>query len=85
MSMNTTYRWELKEEHYKGIDILQEHYGKKIASSNLPTKGNESYYKEIIKELQSIKDYAYYTTKQRIWLNDLRLSYMMDKKIDPSI
>ena len=34
MSMNTTYRYELKEEHYRGIAILQEHYGKKIASSN---------------------------------------------------
>ena len=81
MSMNTTYRYELKEEHYKGINILQEHYGKKDKSSN----ENESFHKEIIQRLQSIKDYAYYTTKQRIWLNDLRLSYMMDKKDDPSI
>lgn len=85
MSMNTIYRYELKEEHYRGIDILQEHYGKKIASSNPPTKGNKSFYRETIKRLQSIKDYAYYTTKQRIWLNDLRLRYMMDKKDDPSI
>ena len=69
--MSTRYRYELKEEHNKGINSLQEHYGKKIASEN----ENESFYKEIIKELQSIKDYAYYTTKQRIWLNDLRLSY----------
>lgn len=83
--MITIYRYELKEKHYKGINILQEHYGKKIASSNPPTKGNKCFYRERIKRLQSIKDCAYYTTKQRIWLNNLRLSYMKDKKIDPSI
>ena len=79
--MSTIYRYELKEHHYRGISILQEHYGKKIASSN----ENESFHKEIIQRLQSIKDYPYYTTKQRTWLNDLRLSYIMDKKDDPSI
>ena len=80
--MSTIYRYELKEHHYRGISILQEHYGKKIASSN----ENESYfYKSIIQTLQSIKNYPYYTTKQRTWMNDLRLSYIMDKKNDPSI
>ena len=70
------YRYEMKEEHYKGIDILQGYYGKKISTSN---KEHKESIKEKIKRLQEIKDKSYYTTLQRIWLNDLRLSYIMDK------
>ena len=76
--MSTIYKYELKEEHYRGINILQEYYGKKIASSN-----SLSEKKRIESNLYFLEEMNYqkeYTTSNKIRLNYMRDEY---QKNDP--
>lgn len=77
------YKHQFEEWHYKGISTLQDHYGKKLSTSN--KKSNKALYKKVLEKLDRIKEKQLYTTNEQLWLNNLRTSYILDKKIDPSI
>ena len=79
------YKYELEEHHYKGISKLQEYYGKKISTSN------DNYIirwaEQCLDYLTKIKEGQFYTTKQKLFLNNCRDEYLIDKekKSTPSI
>ena len=76
------FKHQFEEWHYKGISKLQDHYGKKIATSN--KKSNKAVWKKVLERLHEIKQKQLYTTKEKIWLNNLREHYLLDKKTTPS-
>ena len=71
------YKYKLEDYHYKGISILQRYYGQKLSSSKGLEKRN---LKNTLDALKKIKKQALYTTKQKIYLNNLRAEYILDKK-----
>ena len=71
------YKYKFEDYHYKAISILQRHYGQKLSSS----KGLEKrWLKNTLDTLKKIKRQALYTTKQKLFLNDLRSEYLLSKK-----
>ena len=70
------YKYKFQDYHYKGISVLQEYFGKKISSS----KGLEKrWLKNTLDTLKKIKKQSLYTTKQKLFLNDLRSEYLLSK------
>lgn len=67
-------KYQFKEAHYKGISILQEYYGKKISTSNGDKAGMK------LSFLKEMKDKQFYTTREKIMLNDMRKEYLLSKK-----
>ena len=73
----TIYKYTFKDYHYKGISRLQDYYGKKLSSSKGLKKRN---LKNTLDALKKIKKQTLYTTQQKIYLNNLRAEYILDKK-----
>lgn len=71
------YKYKLYDIHYKGISTLQRYYGKKLNTSN-DENPEETQHK--LKWLAEVKKGQYYTTKQKIYLNNLRAEYLFNKK-----
>jgi hypothetical protein len=71
-------KYILREEHYKGISLLQRYYGKKLTTSN------EDYLirtaKDCLSILEEIKKGQFYTPQQRVQLNGMREEYLLSKK-----
>jgi hypothetical protein len=81
MHNGNIYKYELKDYHYNGISKLQEYYGKKIATSN------DNYIirwaEQCLDYLTEIKEGQFYTTKQKLFLNNCREEYLLSKKSTP--
>ena len=75
------YQYDITIEHDKGIQVLQDHYRKRISTST--KKSNRALYKKVISTLQVIKDKKVYSTMEKIWLNNIRDNYTADKKSTP--
>lgn len=73
----TIYKYKLYDIHYKGISTLQRYFGKKLNTSN-DENPEETQHK--LKWLAEVKKGQYYTTKQKIYLNNLRAEYLFNKK-----
>ena len=71
-------QYDITIEHERGIQILQDHYKKRISTST--KKSNRALYKKVIKTLQEIRDKKFYTTAEKIWLNDVRLNIIEIKR-----
>ena len=71
------YKYKLYDIHYKGISTLQRYFGKKLNTSN-DENPQETEHK--LKWLSEVKKGQYYTTQQKIYLNNLRAEYILDKK-----
>ena len=71
------YKYKMEDIHYKGISTLQRYYGKKLNTSN-DENPEETQHK--LKWLAEVKKGQYYTTKQKIYLNNLRAEYLFNKK-----
>ena len=76
------FKHQFQEWHYNGISKLQDHYGKKISTSN--KKSNKALYKKVLESLHEVKQKQHYTTIEKLWLNNLREHYLLDKKTTPS-
>ena len=74
---NEIYKYKLYDIHYKGISTLQRYFGKKLNTSN-DENPQETEHK--LKWLAEVKKGQYYTTQQKIYLNNLRAEYILDKK-----
>ena len=68
------YKYKFEDYHYKGISILQEYFGKKISSSNGHRAGMK------LSFLKEMKAKQFYTTQEKIKLNDIRMEYLLSKK-----
>lgn len=75
--MTRIFKYKFEEAHYKGITILQSWVGKKLSTSAKRSDKKEC--KEVLNRLQTIKNKQYYTTREKIWLNDIRIKYMISK------
>lgn len=71
-------QYDITIEHERGIQVLQDHYKKRISTST--KKSNRALYKKVIKTLQEIRDKKFYTTAEKIWLNDIRLNIIEIKR-----
>ena len=71
-------QYDITIEHERGIQVLQDHYLKRISTST--KKSNQALYKKVIKTLQEIRDKKFYTTAEKIWLNDVRLNIIEIKR-----
>jgi hypothetical protein len=71
-------QYDITIEHERGIQVLQDHYKKRISTST--KKSNRALYKKVIKTLQEIRDKKFYTTAEKIWLNDVRLNIIEIKR-----
>ena len=71
-------QYDITIEHERGIQVLREHYLKRISTST--KKSNQALYKKVIKTLQEIRDKKFYTTAEKIWLNDVRLNIIEIKR-----
>ena len=71
------FKYQFKDHHYKGISVLQRYYGKKLSTSNGPTPGIK------LSFLKEMKAKQFYTTQEKIKLNDMREDYLNDKKTTP--
>jgi len=76
-------QYDITIEHERGIQVLQDHYKKRISTST--KKSNRALYKKVIKTLQEIRDKKFYTTAEKIWLNDVRLNFLRYKRIQKEI
>ena len=76
-------QYDITIEHDKGIQVLQDHYYKRILTST--KKSNRALYKKVISTLQDIRDKKFYTTMEKIWLNDVRLKFLRYKRIQKEI
>ena len=76
-------QYDITIEHERGIQVLREHYLKRISTST--KKSNRALYKKVIKTLQEIRDKKFYTTAEKIWLNDVRLNFLRYKRIQKEI
>jgi len=77
------YQYDITIEHEKGIQVLQDHYKKRISTST--KKSNRALYKKVIKTLQGIRDKKFYTTAEKIWLNEVRMKFFRDKRFNKEI
>ncbi len=71
------YQYDITIEHDKGIQVLQDHYKKRISTST--KKMNRALYKKVIKTLQEIRDKKFYTTAEKTWLNEVRMKFLIYK------
>ena len=62
------YQYDITDSHDKGIQVLQDHYYKRILTST--KKSNRA--------LQDIRDKKFYTTAEKIWLNEVRMKFLYD-------
>ena len=74
---NEIYKYKMEDIHYKAISTLQRYYGKKIGTSKGPTPGIK------LSFLKEMKAKQFYTTREKIMLNDMRDEYLKDKKTTP--
>ena len=71
------FEYQFEEHHYKGISILQRFYAKRLSSSD--TYG-AAFKLSFLKEMKAKQ---FYTTREKIMLNDMRDEYLKDKKTTP--
>lgn len=76
-------QYDITIEHERGIQVLREHYLKRISTST--KKSNQVLYIMICRTLKAIKDKKFYTTAEKIWLNDVRLNFLRYKRIQKEI
>lgn len=69
------YKYIFEECHYKGIGVLQEYYGKRLSSSNSQDNITK------LSFLTEIKKKQFYTTIEKIRLNDMRNEYLLSKNL----
>jgi len=65
-------------EHDKGIQVLRDHYLKRISTST--KKSNQALYMKVCQILKGIRDRKFYTTAEKIWLNDIRMKFLIYKE-----
>ena len=76
------FQYQFEEHHYKGISVLQRFYSKRLSSS-------DRYGADVkLSFLSEMKAKQFYTTQEKIRLNNMREEYLnnkkySDKKIDP--
>ena len=70
-------QYDITIEHDKGIQVLQDHYRKKIATST--KKSNQALYIKVCQTLKGIRDKKFYTTAEKLWLNELRMKFLIFK------
>tara|TARA_B100000900_G_scaffold363132_1_gene336895 strand:+ start:542 stop:850 length:309 start_codon:yes stop_codon:yes gene_type:complete len=71
------FKYKFEDAHYKGIGVLQRWFGQKLSTSS--KRSNKQLYKKVLNRLETIKGKQLYTTKEKIWLNNLRIKYMIAK------
>jgi len=71
------FKYQFKDHHYKGISVLQRYYGKKLSTSNGHRVGMK------LSFLKEMKANQFYTTSNKIRLNEMRNEYLKDKKTTP--
>ena len=76
-------QYDITIEHERGIQVLREHYLKRISTST--KKSNQALYIMVCRTLKAIKDKKFYTTAEKIWLNDVRLNFLRYKRIQKEI
>ena len=58
-------QYDITIEHDKGIQVLRDHYYKRIATST--KKSNQALYMKVCQILKGIRDRKLYTTTEKIW------------------
>ena len=76
-------QYDITIEHERGIQVLQDHYLKRISTST--KKSNQALYIMVCRTLKAINDKKFYTTAEKIWLNDVRLNFLRYKRIQKEI
>ena len=67
------FEYQFEEHHYKGISILQRFYAKRLSSSD--TYG-AAFKLSFLKEMKAKQ---FYTTREKIMLNNMREEYLNNK------
>ena len=71
-------QYDITIEHDKGIQVLRDHYLKRISTST--KKSNQALYMKVCQILKGIRDRKFYTTAEKIWLNDIRMKLLIYKE-----
>ncbi len=71
-------QYDITIEHDKGIQVLRDHYLKRISTST--KKSNQALYMKVCQTLKGIRDRKFYTTAEKIWLNDIRMKFLIYKE-----
>jgi hypothetical protein len=71
-------QYDITIEHDKGIQVLRDHYLKRISTST--KKSNQALYIKVCQILKGIRDRKFYTTAEKIWLNDIRMKFLIYKE-----
>ncbi len=71
-------QYDITIEHDKGIQVLRDHYLKRISTST--KKSNQALYMKVCQILKGIRDRKFYTTAEKIWLNDIRMKFLIYKE-----
>ena len=71
-------QYDITIEHDKGIQVLRDNYLKRISTST--KKSNQALYMKVCQILKGIRDRKFYTTAEKIWLNDIRMKFLIYKE-----
>ena len=71
-------QYDITIEQDKGIQVLRDHYLKRISTST--KKSNQALYIKVCQILKWIRDRKFYTTAEKIWLNDIRMKFLIYKE-----
>jgi hypothetical protein len=71
-------QYDITIEHDKGIQVLRDHYLKRRSTST--KKSNQALYMKVCQILKGIRDRKFYTTAEKIWLNDIRMKFLIYKE-----
>ena len=71
-------QYDITIEHDKGIQVLRDHYLKRISTST--KKSNQALYMKVCQILKGKRDRKFYTTAEKIWLNDIRMKFLIYKE-----
>lgn len=68
------------DEHYKGISVLQDYFGKRLKTSNSPTSAITMYIHKRLEQLKVLKEKQRYNTHEQEELNKMRDEYYLTIK-----
>ena len=69
-------QYDITIEHDKGIQVLRDHYYKRISTST--KKSNQALYMKVCQILKGIRYRKFYTTAEKIWVNEVRMKFLYD-------
>tara|TARA_B110000285_G_C14687296_1_gene407453 strand:- start:29 stop:295 length:267 start_codon:yes stop_codon:yes gene_type:complete len=68
------------DDHYKGISVLQDYYGKRLKTSNSPKPELQWYIRKRLEQLKLFKGRQRYNPREQEMLNRMRDEYYYTNK-----